>query len=187
MTSVFRAIFVVLLLVGISGCGNKAIPIVQNSMTEDGTTIKQWVARIAGSTGKVVWDEFHPTNQPTHVRVVNAEIIRSIGQVDKKVKLQWIVNLDTDFSEMRSIEINGKPSSIILGVIELSLWPLADMASAVKAIEHQSFAPSASSSEEAIQSSEIKDCVHWKGNVYKCTREDGGTTYTNRPPFHTQP
>jgi len=121
MKTTIQACLVAMLLLVLSGCGNKAIPIVQNSMTEDGTTIKQWVARIAGPTGKVVWDEFHPTNQPSHVLAVNAEITRSIGQGGKLAKLQWVVNLDTDFSEMRSIEINGKPRSIILGVIELSL------------------------------------------------------------------
>ena len=103
------------------GLSQKSVDIVKNDVLADGRTTEIYVASVAGVSGIVKWDEFRPEGYESYVRVVEVNISRKTDQKSHSAKIQWLVNIDTKFVELKYLEIDGKAKNLYTGMVELEL------------------------------------------------------------------
>lgn len=129
---------VLCLIIGfLAGCTvySSAITDVQNTvMVGQTTSIGEGVNTIAGVSGSATWSAFKPevykgSGKPSkfkdNVVIVQADIEKATRQgVHRTASLQYAYNRDNKQVELVAIEVDGKPQSLMLGVMELGLFTI---------------------------------------------------------------
>ena len=103
---------------------SNAVSIVKGGRIDDELNIDEWVSGIVGIRGKLNWKEFNPEDHDSRIKIVQLDMAREDG---RNAKIQWEVNTDTKFYNIKYIELNGEEKSVLTGVLELELWPLGDL------------------------------------------------------------
>lgn len=103
---------------------SSAVNIVKSGRIDERLNIEEWVSEIVGIRGKLNWEEFKPKDNDNRIRAVQLDMVREDG---RNAKIQWLVNIDTKSYNIKYIEIDGKAKPVLLGAMELELWPLGDV------------------------------------------------------------
>lgn len=114
---------------------SKAISIIKESMLYDShpsldilgrdndMKFNTWLAAVSGIMAKISWDEFSIQDLESHIKAVEINVTSPFeGGGINKAKLQWLVNLNSEASELVYIEVNGEPKSIFSGLIAMESW-----------------------------------------------------------------
>lgn len=109
------------------GLSQKSVDIVKDDVLKDGRTTEIYVASVAGATGKVGWSEFRPEGYESHVRIVEVNISRTTDQEPHSAKIQWLVNMDTKYVELKYLEIDSEAKNLFTGMVELELLLITGM------------------------------------------------------------
>lgn len=83
-------------------------------------SIGKWINQLAGVEGTVKWKSFRP--QKSRYLIVEA----TLKKRNRNARIQYKYNPNTEVVEMGSIEIDGKPKSLLLGSLELQMTQLND-------------------------------------------------------------
>lgn len=103
---------------------SNAVNIVKEGKIDERLTIGEWVSGIVGVRGTLSWKELVPENYDNRIKIVQLDMAREDG---KKAKIQWLVNTDTKNYNINYIELNGEAKPVLMGVMELELWPVGDL------------------------------------------------------------
>lgn len=101
-----------------------AVSIVKSGKIDETLNIDEWVSGLVGIRGKLNWKEFNPEDHDSRIKIVQLDMVREDG---RNAKIQWEVNTDTKFYNIKYIELNGEEKSVLTGVMELELWPVGDL------------------------------------------------------------
>ena len=102
---------------------SNAVSIVKSGKVDEKLNIDEWVSGIVGIRGKLNWKEFNPEDHDSRIKIVQLDMAREDG---RSAKIQWQVNTDTKSYNMKYIELDSEEKPVLIGVMELELWPLSD-------------------------------------------------------------
>lgn len=104
---------------------DKAIEIVkQSNANSESYTWGEFLTKAAGLEGRTDWTSFVLNNNNSTIRIVEANIIKTHKGLIDTLRIQWKVNTETKFCKSCYFEINGKPESMISGMMDLELWTI---------------------------------------------------------------
>lgn len=103
---------------------SNAISIVKSGRMDDELTIDEWMSGVVGVRGVLNWKEFNPEEYDNRIKTVQLDMSREDG---RNAKVQWLVNTETKYYEMSYIEIDGEAKPVLMGLMELELWPVVDL------------------------------------------------------------
>lgn len=113
---------------------SKSISIIKESMLYDShpsldilgrdndMKFNTWLAAVSGIMAQISWDEFSIQDLESHIKAVEINVTSPFEGGINKAKLQWLVNLNSEASELVYIEVNGEPKSIFSGLIAMESW-----------------------------------------------------------------
>lgn len=106
---------------------DKYIELVKNYHYQDGAidiTFEKAFKQIAGLEGTLDWRSFSVANYANNPNIKAVEVIINRNKKNSKyniIKLQYIVNIQNDYVELKYGEVNGKPQSIFDTAMTVSL------------------------------------------------------------------
>jgi len=105
---------------------DRAIEIIKEFVTgwEGNITWEKFLTNVAGLEGNISWKAVPLNGNNSQLRVVEVNIIKNRNGRANSVKIQWQVNIETQFNKISYFDINGIPQSLQSGMDEIEIWSI---------------------------------------------------------------